>query len=582
MWQQETWLKPYLKKYWRLLVLTLTLGGLTLICGSALMVTSGYLISLAARQPASILVIYVPVVLTRAFGIGRPVLHYLERLTSHNWVLKVTSDLRKRLFQHVARQVTFAGTQLETGRVLSLLADDIDHLQNLYLRALFPTVLSWGLALLVTIALGYFNGWLGLFMLVVLSLLVVWLPLLALQRLTFYFEQQKQLRRQQYTDLTDAVLGLADWVGTTQQNRFIQQAMRPFGKLQASRRRIQNLDHTRDFWLQLISGGVLVVLLLWLVGQAQQQAVWANWAAGFALGLLPLLDVFVAISQSFETLPLYLDAVKHLNQLPAAPANQFAQQTIPVTQPHTLALQQVTFRYSKAPQPIFQKLQLTIQPGEKLAILGKSGIGKTTLLQLLLGDLTPEAGAVTLDQVPIQALHDQRSQLVSVLDQTSFLFNTTIRNNLSLGNLKATEADLWRVLTAVQLAEMIKALPEGLDTSVTEAGARFSGGEQQRLVLARVLLQDTPIVVLDEPTVGLDPLTEQALLTLVFDLLTDKTVIWVTHHLQGVAAMDQVVFLQAGGIRLQGAPQQLYQDSAFFRKLYQLDQGLSLENTPIN
>lgn len=582
MWQQDTWLKPYLKKYWRLLVLTLTLGGLTLICGSALMVTSGYLISLAARQPASILVIYVPVVLTRAFGIGRPVLHYLERLTSHNWVLKVTSDLRKRLFQHVAQEVTFAGTKLETGRVLSLLADDIDHLQNLYLRALFPTLLSWGLALLVAIVFGYFSWLLGLFMLVLLSLLVLWLPLLALQRLTFHFEQQKQLQRQQYTDLTDAVLGLADWVGTTQQSRFIQQAMRPFGKLQASRRRIQNLDHSRDFWLQLIGGGIVVVLILWLTGQAQQQATWANWAAGFALGLLPLLDVFVATSQSFETLPLYLNSVKHLNQLAEAPENVVPQQTVSVTQPHTLALKQVTFRYATGQRAIFQNLDLTVQPGEKLAILGKSGIGKTTLLQLLLGDLTPEVGEVTLDNIPIRALHTQRPQLISVLDQTSFLFNTTIRNNLSLGNLQATEADLWQVLAAVKLADMIKALPDGLDTSVTEAGARFSGGEQQRLALARVLLQNTPIVILDEPTVGLDPLTEQALLTLVFDLLKDKTLIWVTHHLQGVAAMDQVLFLQAGGIRLQGAPQQLYQDSAFFRKLYQLDQGVVAKKTIVN
>lgn len=582
MWQQDTWLKPYLKKYWRLLILTLMLGGLTLVCGSALMVTSGYLISLAARQPMSILVIYVPVVLTRAFGIGRPVLHYLERLTSHNWVLKVTSDLRKRLFQHMAQKVTFAGEKLAAGRVLSLLADDIDHLQNLYLRALFPTLLSWGLAVLVTLICGYFSWWLGLLMLVVLSLLVLWLPLLALQRLTFHFEQQKQIQQQQYTDLTDAILGLADWVGTTQPNRFIQQTMRPFGKLQASRRKIQNLDHSRDFWLQVISGGLMVVLLLWLGTQAQQQTVWANWAAGVALGLLPLLDVFVSTSQNFETVPLYLASVKRLNHLTEQPETAVLQQKVPVDQPHTLTMQHVAFRYPEAQDLLFKQLELTIHSGEKIAILGKSGIGKTTLLQLLLGDLTPEQGTVTLDGVPIQALHTQRPQLISVLDQTSFLFNTTIRNNLSLGNLKATEADLWRALTAVQLADMIKALPAGLDTQVTEAGARFSGGEQQRLVLARVLLQNTPIVVLDEPTVGLDPLTEQALLTLVFKRLQGKTLIWVTHHLQGVAAVDRVLFLQAGGIRLQGTPQQLYRTSAFFRKLYQLDQGLVVEKNRDN
>lgn len=149
----------------------------------------------------------------------------------------------------------------------------------------------------------------------------------------------------------------------------------------------------------------------------------------------------------------------------------------------------------------------------------------------------------------------------------------TVLENLRIGRADATEEEVWDVLEQVGLRPMVERLPQGLSTMVDEAGLRFSGGERHRIALARVLLQDVPVVILDEPTVGLDPLTERALLDTVLHALDGKTVIMITHHLAGVGAMDRVVFLEHGRIELDGAPDELARTSERYRSLLAFDRG---------
>ncbi len=176
-------------------------------------------------------------------------------------------------------------------------------------------------------------------------------------------------------------------------------------------------------------------------------------------------------------------------------------------------------------------------------------------------------------------LQTQRASLFGVLDQQPYLFDTTVMNNVRLGNLQATDEDVKSAIAAVGLEPLITSLPQGYDTLVQEAGNRFSGGERQRLSLARILLQDAPIIILDEPTVSLDPITEKHLLDTVFTVLADKTIIWVTHHLAGIKHVDQVRFLEKGQFDMQGTPVELYRTEARFRRLYELDQGLDATST---
>ncbi|MFD0898163.1 thiol reductant ABC exporter subunit CydC [Loigolactobacillus binensis] len=571
--KHDTWVKPYMTKYKGLLTLILVLGLITFICGGALMFTSGYLISKAATKPENILLIYVPVVLVRAFGIARPTFRYLERLTSHNWVLKVTSDLRKRLYKTLAKDAAFFQQHFKTGAILGILADDLGHLQNLYLRTIFPTLISWLLYVLIVIALGFFNWFFALAIALLLAVIIFLLPLVSVAVLGARVERRKQLRHDLYTDMTDDVLGLSDWVISARQTDFLARPQPTLKAARANTLQTRRFEWRRDFLIQLLFGVIILVLMVWTNQQFTANQGLANWIAAFVLCLFPLVDAFAPVSQGVEEWPLYMTSVKRLNNLQPAVRTLPQQQTLtaPVA---SLDFQQVDFKYATAQALILQQFDLHITAGEKLAILGPSGTGKTTLLDLLLGELTPQAGQVTLNHIPIAALQQQRAQLIGMLDQKPFLFNTTVLNNIRLGNLQASDEAIMAALRAVELGPLMARLPAGANTVVEEAGARFSGGEQQRLALARVLIQDAPIILLDEPTVGLDPITEKALLNTIFKVLADKTVIWVTHHLQGIEHADQVIFLEQGQIAMQGTPHELYQTNARFRKLYQLDQGL--------
>lgn len=162
---------------------------------------------------------------------------------------------------------------------------------------------------------------------------------------------------------------------------------------------------------------------------------------------------------------------------------------------------------------------------------------------------------------------------IGVIQQAPYLFNTTLINNVRLGNEDASPEDVWAVLERVGLKKMVASLPKGLETMVDEAGLRFSGGERHRLALARILLQDTPIVLLDEPTVGLDPVTEQALITTFMEQLQGKTLIWITHHLKGIEQVDKVIFIEDGQLEMEGSPEELAKTSPRYQKLKAIDDG---------
>ncbi|MFD1484609.1 thiol reductant ABC exporter subunit CydC [Lacticaseibacillus baoqingensis] len=571
MFKHDQWVRPDLKRYRGLLFCSLALGVLTFICAGALMFTSGYLIDFSARMPL-FAAIYVPVVLTRAFGIGRPVFQYLERLVSHNWVLRITSHMRRKLYQVLEKDAAFIQERYQTGDVLGLLADDIGHIQNLYLRTLFPTVVATILTVIASLAIGWFDWgfalWMALLLLVQLLVVPAWGLWVEAKRKT----AQKAMTHDAYVELTDSVLGLSDWVIAQKEPAFLTQATHSWAKLAASTHKSARFTQFRDLISQLAFGVIPVALLIWtsLTWTGTQTA--ANWVGAFVLVIFPLDQAFSNIAKGVGEWPTYRDSLKHLNAMQPTTRLLPAQQAIPHTF-DTLTVAQLSFQYTPEAQRLLTDISFTIHRGEKIALLGPSGMGKTTLLQLVLGDLTPTSGQVTIDGVSTLAYQQHRSQLFAVLDQSPFLFNTSIKNNVRLGNEAASDDQVAWALAQVQLSDLIAQLPQGIDTPMAEAGFGFSGGEQQRLALARILLQDAPIVLLDEPTVGLDPITEADLIRTIFTTLQDKTVLWVTHHLQGVARCDQVLFLEDGRLTMADTPAHLAAANTRYQHLYALDAG---------
>ena len=284
-----------------------------------------------------------------------------------------------------------------------------------------------------------------------------------------------------------------------------------------------------------------------------------------------MVDAFVQLPSAAQETNIYQKSLVRLNKLPQ-PKKEV--KSIDLKKPYELTLSNVHYTYPGTKKEILKGINLTIKPAERLAILGRSGSGKSTLASLIRGDRKPTSGSIKLNGVDTDKFGDQITKYISIINQTPYLFNTTIANNLRLGNEDASEEQLWQVLRRVGLSEMVQELPEGLETKVDEAGLRFSGGERHRLALARILLRDTPIVLLDEPTVGLDPITEQAVINTFIKQLKGKTLIWITHHLQGIDKMNQVIFIEDGKLTMEGTPQELWETEPRFRELKKADQGL--------
>lgn len=571
--KNDRWVRPYLEKYRKTLILAIALGILTFICGGGLMFCAGYLISRAATRPDNILLIYVPIVLTRAFGVARPAIRYFERLVSHNWVLRMTSKFRQQLYDSLERDATIFSSKYQLGNILGLLSDDVSHIQNFYLRTIFPMFVAWGLYAIIVIGLGIISPLMGLWMLVLFFLIIFAIPIWSVLINGARQSYEKTVQDKLYVDLTDNVMGVDDWILSGRSKEYLALHVNDQKKFLQINAQMKKFDRWRDFVLQIFWVLAIASLVVW--GAARfggRSTYYTNWIAAFVLALFPTVEAFASLPTAAQETNIYQDSLKRLNNLPAPDHTKHKE--IKLGAPFNLAVTDVQYTYPKTDKEVLHGINLDIHAGEKIAILGRSGAGKSTLAALLRGDRVPTSGKITLNGIDTSKFGDQMSNYFSIINQTPYLFNTTIANNLRLGNEEATDEQLWDVLRRVGLADMVQKLADGLDTKVDEAGLRFSGGERHRLALARILLKDTPIVLLDEPTVGLDPITEQAIINMFIKELAGKTLIWITHHLQGIDQMDQVIFIEDGQINMQGTPEELWQTEPRYRELKKADLGL--------
>lgn len=564
--QNDHWIIPFLRQQKSGLFWSIFLNFMTTFAAGALMFVSGFLISRSAQHPENILIIYVPIVLTRAFGIARPVFRYAQRLVSHNWVLRIVSKTRRRLYESVASTAGSIRGRMQTGDILSLLADDLDRLQNLYLRTLFPLGAGIMLYIFVSIGFGVVNWQFMLWWFFILAVILIVIPLLSLKWNYNGVRRQKALQNQLYTEATDAILGLQDWVLSGRQADLVSRQGKVMSELANVKNKSMKFGWWRDFLIQMLVLLLTITTLIWAGNQFANDRDLVNYIAAFTLAIFPLVDSFVGVNQGVSEASVYEDSMTRLNQLPAVKKIE----SVPIPKNTVVKFDKVTFAY--ADKTIIDHLDLAIPKGEKIALLGRSGAGKTTILKLLAGDINPNQGEVTIGGQPVSQLQPKMSELVAVLDQQAYLFDSTILNNVRMGNIHASDDAVAAAIKQAGLQTLIDALPEGYHTQMREAGARFSGGEQQRFALARILLQAAPIVVLDEPTVSLDPKTEHDVLTQIFSVLQDRTIIWVTHHLTGIENVDKVYFLEAGKFVLSGKPSLLRDESERFKQLLLMDQ----------
>lgn len=582
---EQPWFRPYVKAYfWRFLIIVV-LGLLTILSASSLMFVSGFLITKSALRPENILLVYVPIVGVRAFSIGRAVIHYVERLVGHDAVLRILSAMRVRLYDKLEPQALFLRSRYRTGDILGVLSDDVEHLQDVYIRTIFPSVIAIVMYAVAIVTLGRFDGTFALLMALYIFILVAVLPFISVFITRKKHTLAKEERNGLYQKLTDSVLGIGDWVISGRSSQFVESYEADEEHMAQLDRKLRSWARWRGFISQLVVALVVISMLYWSGAQYAEGRIDVTLIAAFVLMVFPLMDAFLPVSEAVEKLPQYQDSLQRLNRISdSAGSTEYVEaqnahqadvqnvlKTADTEQGAHIQMHNVSYSYEGDVHATIKDVSIDVPQGKKIAIIGRSGAGKSTLLKLIQGAVSPGDGQVTINGVDALYFGDTMSQLISVLNQSPHLFDTTIGNNIRLGHINASDEEIRHAGSQAQLDALIQSLPEGYDTPMRETGGRFSGGERQRVALARILLQDTPVIILDEPTVGLDPRTENDLLRTILSATEGKSLIWVTHHLVGAEQMDEIIFMDNGQVIMRGTHAELMEQYPRYRNLYFLD-----------
>ncbi|MEU4486366.1 thiol reductant ABC exporter subunit CydD [Streptomyces purpurascens] len=535
--------------------LALLLGSLALGSAVGLMATSGWLISRASQQPP-VLYLMMAVTATRAFGIGRAVFRYAERLVSHDAVLRMLADTRVAVFRRLERLAPAGLRRTRRGDLLSRLVADVDALQDYWLRWLLPA----GAAVVVSAASVGFTAWLlpeaGAVLAAGLLAAGVGVPLITGAVARRAEHRLAPARGVLATRVADLLTGTAELTVAGALPARSAEAREADGALTRIASRAATATALGDGLTALISG--LTVTAAALVGA---QAVAAGRLDGVTMAVVVLtpLASFEAVlglplavqyrqrvRRSAERVYEVLDAPEPVGE-PVRPRQAPAS-------PFPVAVKGLTARYEGQDRDALAGLDLTLEEGRRVAVVGPSGSGKTTLAQLLLRFLDARAGAYTLAGVDAYALHsDDVRKLVGLCAQDAHLFDSSLRENLLLAKKDATEDELRAALGRARLLDWAEGLPDGLDTLVGEHGARLSGGQRQRLALARALLADFPVLVLDEPAEHLDLPTADALTADLLAATEGRTTLLITHRLAGLEAVDEVLVLDQGRVVQRGS-----------------------------
>ncbi|MBT1099555.1 thiol reductant ABC exporter subunit CydD [Streptomyces sp. Tu10] len=551
------------------LTLALLLGSLAVGSAVGLMAVSGWLISRASEEPP-VMYLMMAVTATRAFGIGRAVFRYAERLVSHDAVLKLLAELRVAVYRGLERIAPGGLRTTRRGDLLSRLVADVDALQDYWLRWLLPV----GTAVVVGTAAAGFTGWLlpeaGVILAVGLLVAGVGVPLVS-------GACARRTERQLAPARAALATRVADLLGSTAE-------LTVAGALPARQTRLRAADTlltriaSRAAAATALGGGLSALVCGLTVVAAATVAVPAvqdGRLSGVALAVVVLTPL--AAFEAVTGLPL---AVQYRQRVARSAERVFEvlDAPVPVREPETpaeepaspfpLEVRGLSARYPGARHDALASLDLTLTRGRRIAVVGPSGSGKTTLAQVLLRFLDASSGTYRLGGVEASALDsDTVRRSVGLCAQDAHVFDSSIRENLRLARPGATDAELRDALARARLLDWVLALPEELDTPVGEHGARLSGGQRQRLALARALLADFPVLVLDEPAEHLDLPTADALTADLLDATRGCATVLITHRLTGLDTVDEVLVLDAGWVVQRGPYAELAAEDGPLRRM---------------
>ncbi len=565
----------FLRPHRSRVALAVLLGVATVASNVGLLATAAYVISAAALVPL-IGYLVVPGYLVRLFGVSRAGARYAERMVSHDLTFGLLANLRTWFYARLEPLAPARLLRHRSGDLLSRVVKDVEELENVYLRVVSPVAVAAIVSLLTALIFYSFDPTLALVALGSLAATGVGVPLLVRRLARGLGRRELELRGELNARVVDGVQGVQDLLAFGRQDderEEIAALNRELGRVQGRMAFITGLqDALGDLMMNLATISVLV-LAIPLVSAGEIRGVYL---AFLALVMLGSFEAVQPLGTAFQFLGRSVGAGERIFEVVDAEP-EITDPTAPLPPPASCGLrfERVGFRYEAGGPPALQDVTFALEPGKRVAVVGSSGAGKSTLVDLILRFWDPTSGRITLGGHDIRGYaQDELRGLIGVVSQDTHVFNDTLRGNLLLARPGATDDELERALARAQLSGLTRRLLKGLDSPLGEQGLTLSGGERQRLAVARSLLKGAPLLVLDEPTANLDPVTERELLDATYETMRDRAALVVTHRLVRMEEMDEILVLDAGRIVERGTHEQLARAGGLYHRMLEVQEEM--------
>ncbi|TOM17670.1 heme ABC transporter ATP-binding protein/permease CydC [Vibrio parahaemolyticus] len=570
-------LLPYLKlykKHWFGLSLGMLLAFLTLAASIGLLTLSGWFISAAAVAGLTVaretFNYMLPGAGVRGAAMARTAGRWGERVVSHNATFKLLTDLRIFFFKKLAPLIPGRVSTMRDADLLNRLVADVDAMDHVYLRLISPVIIGIFGILSLTAVLAFFDWHLALLLGSILTIMLLVWPVLFYKLGKNNGEHLTHNKAQLRVATLDWLQGYSELSIFGAEERYRNLILEKQKQLLSNQFVNANLTGMASGLLMLVNGLTLVVML-WFAADGVGGRAPDPWIALFAFATMASFEILMPIAGAFQYLGQTLTSARRLNEvILAEPDVVFPEQSKREEKPLDIEFINIDFAYPDGQQKVLKDLSLSLPLGSKTAIVGQTGSGKSTLIQLLCRYWDVNQGEVRIGDASLKEWceSDLRSA-ITVVSQRVDVLNGTLRDNLLMASPNATDEQLADILTKVELGALLE--EPGLDAWLGDGGRQLSGGEKRRIGIARALLRDAPILLLDEPTEGLDKRTEQKIMALFNEYFANKTVVFITHRLIELENMDNICLMEQGEIIEQGDHQTLLAQRG---RYYQLLQSL--------